>query len=102
MGDLAAPCAVAFGKAVEEDQRGRIAPLNRPWPLINHIEFDPVREFDPFLLHAHPSASIFSIYPAATMAATWSKSASGVRRISPIASSMPSAMMISRSPLARS
>src|SRR3546814_12441305 len=34
--DLAAPCAVAFRKAVEEDQRRRIEPLNSPWPLLNH------------------------------------------------------------------
>ena len=49
--DLVAPGAVAIGEAVQEDQRGGIAQIYRLWPGVHHIEFDPVRQRDPLLLH---------------------------------------------------
>ncbi len=71
MRDLVAPGAVAFGKAVQEDQHGRIARA-----FVHHIEFDAVRQHHALLLqrHAQLSAFILSIYPAATIPATWSSS----------------------------
>ena len=46
MCDLMPPCAVALGKAVEEDQHRCIAR-----PFVHHIEFDPVGECDAGLFH---------------------------------------------------
>ncbi len=65
MRDLVPPGAVAFGKAVEEHERRRIAR-----PGVDHVELDAIGERYALLFHPYPSASIFSIYPAATIAAT--------------------------------
>ena len=55
--DLVAPGTVAFREAVEEYQRRRIAGAG-----IDHVERDPVGEYDPDLIHGGQlSSSIFSM-----------------------------------------
>ena len=56
MGDLVAPGPVAFGKAVKEDERGRVL-----GSFIDHIQLDSVGEPYPCLFHRHPSPSILSM-----------------------------------------
>ena len=56
MCDLVSPGAVAFGKAVQEHQRRRIARAD-----VHHVELDVVCQFYTLLFHHHPSVFIFSI-----------------------------------------
>ena len=61
-----------FGKLMEDSGCARSIART----FVHHIEFDAVRQHHALLLqrHAQLSAFILSIYPAATMPATWSSS----------------------------